>query len=459
MTGTRKDNGESWVGTEKNARGYYEASVWMGVKGNGRPDRRHVQRKSQKAVKERVKELERKRDLGQSVKAGKAPTVQQMLERHLTVVLPQRGVSPTTIRGYRSQCRTDIFPRWGAQRIDRLQAEDIEEGLADMLAEGKSAATVVKARAILSAALADQVKRERIARNPCAIIRPTKIPDRKMASLSEDEAMRVLDAAAKHVNAPRWSLAILRGLRQGEVLGPRWDDLDLNAGRLLIHRQLQRLTWSHGCADQDRAQYADMNDEKKRKARLAIEHACAAPHCKVKPCKKVKGKCRLHTRECPPPCPADCTDHARLCPHRKGGGLVFREIKENRQKTVRLTAPLIAELKGHRDAQFLQKETTGELWDDHGLIFCRWNGKPVDPRRDYGEWQQILKEAGLPRHRLHALRHSAASIALDGGADIAVVQEMLGHSDIRMTRRYAHPSDARHDEMGRQMDRLLGGGK
>lgn len=457
MTGKRRDNGESWVSEEKNARGYYEGSVWMGLKGNGRPDRRHVQRKTQKSVKERVKELERKRDLGQTVKAGKVPTVQQMLERYMTVVMPQRGRAPTTIRAYRSQCRTDIFPRWGAQRIDRLQAEQIEDGLADMLAEGKSPATVVKVRAILSAALQDQVKRERIARNPCAVIEPTEVPERKMASLSEDEARMVLRAAAGHPNAPRWSLAILRGLRQGEALAPRWEDLDMKTGRLRVHRQLQRLTWSHGCADQDRARYAEMTDEQRQKARQSAEHACALPHCKVRPCKKTRGKCRLHTRECPPPCPGDCTGHAMLCPHRKGGGLVFREIKEKRHKTVRLTKPLIEELKAHRDGQFLEKEGLEGEWDDHGLIFCRWNGKPIDPRRDYAEWQAILKEAGLPPHRLHALRHSAASIALDGGADIAVVQEMLGHSDIRMTRRYAHPSDARHDEMGRQMDRLLDG--
>lgn len=458
MTGTRKDNGESWISTTKNDRGYYEARVWMGLRGNGKPDRRHVQRKSLKAVKERVRELERKRDLGRVPKAGKAPTVRQMMDRYLTVVLPQRGRAPTTIRAYRSHCLTDIYPRWGAQRIDRLQSDDIEDGLADMLSRGLSASTVRKVRAILSAALTDQVDREVITRNPCNVIKPTEVPDREAASLSQSEAKRLMAAAAESPNAARWALALAHGLRQGEALAPRWEgDLDLDAGLLRVRRQLQRLTWSHGCADRQRERLSAMDEDDRRKERARIEHACAAPHCKVKPCRKVKGRCRLHTRECPPPCPADCRDHARLCPDRKGGGLVFRDIKEKRRKQIRLAPQLVTMLRDHRDAQLIQKLTAGDAWEDCGLVFCRWNGRPLDPRRDYAEWLTILERAGLPRHKLHALRHSAATIALEKGVEITVVQEMLGHSDIRVTRRYSHPSEAQHGDAALRMGALLDG--
>jgi hypothetical protein len=46
MTGSRRANGESWIPDEPNARGYYEAFVWMGTKPDGRADRRHVERRS-----------------------------------------------------------------------------------------------------------------------------------------------------------------------------------------------------------------------------------------------------------------------------------------------------------------------------------------------------------------------------------------------------------------------------
>ena len=61
---TRRGNLESWISAKPNPRGYYEAKVWMGTKGNGQPDRRHVQRKTLAAVRKRVRELERQRDTG-----------------------------------------------------------------------------------------------------------------------------------------------------------------------------------------------------------------------------------------------------------------------------------------------------------------------------------------------------------------------------------------------------------
>src|SRR6266496_6174757 len=120
VTGTRRGNRESYVPDEPNAKGYYEAKVTMGTRPDGTLDRRHVERKSKAARNRAVRELERKRDAGQITKAGRARTVSEMLTRHLDVVLPQRRRAPWTIASYRSLCEHQIFPRWGAQRIDRM---------------------------------------------------------------------------------------------------------------------------------------------------------------------------------------------------------------------------------------------------------------------------------------------------------------------------------------------------
>src|SRR5215831_14593153 len=82
---------------------------------------------------------------------------------------------------------------------------------------------------------------------------------------------------------------------------------------------------------------------------------------------------------------------------------------------------------------------TSGTWTYHDFVFCQPNGQPIDPRHDWQEWADILKGAE-PEHRgVHAQRHTAA-LLLDQGVALAVVQEMLGHADIRVTRGYTHVS-------------------
>ncbi|HUY46677.1 MAG TPA: site-specific integrase [Streptosporangiaceae bacterium] len=429
----RKGNRESTISETPNPRGYYEAKVWMGTRASGKPDRRHVQRKTLAATRRRVRELERQRDAGRVTRPGKVPTVYQMLERHLAVTLPGKESAPKTIDSYRSLCRHHIYPLWGAQRIDRLLPEHIEDGMAVMRAHGLAASSIRKALAILSSAYEIQVERENVARNPCKLVTPPRIRKGGFATLSQDEVRAIVVTAADRPNGVRWSVGLACGLRQGEALGIQWRHLSLDPPRIDIRQQLQRLIWKHGCGD---------------------PRACALPHCKVRPCPK---KCGRHTRTCPKPCPADCAGHARLCPRRQDGGLVLREIKEDGRKDVPLPAVLIPALKAHRDAQYLQRLAADSEWEDNDLVFCQWNGRPVDTRRDWQEWSDILIAAGLPHFRLHAMRHSTATILLERGVALAVVQEILGHSDIRVTRGYTHVSSALHDDAAGHMGDVLTG--
>jgi len=139
-------------------------------------------------------------------------------------------------------------------------------------------------------------------------------------------------------------------------------------------------------------------------------------------------------------CAADCAEHASTCPQRTGGGLVFRETKERRRKTVPLPPELAAMLRSHWIAQKAERLAAANLWQDYGVVFSESDGGPLDPRDDWQEWADILQEAGVPHHGVHAARHSAASIMIDEGIALTVVQEMLGHSDIRVTRQYVHTS-------------------
>jgi site-specific recombinase XerD len=136
---------------------------------------------------------------------------------------------------------------------------------------------------------------------------------------------------------------------------------------------------------------------------------------------------------------------------------VFREIKERRHKTVPLPSPVAALLRSHRAQQARDRLAAANVWEDFDVVFAQENGRPLDPRADWQEWADILAEAGVPHAGTHAMRHSAATISLAEGTAIAVVQELLGHSDIRVTRGYSHVSTALAADGAERIGRALFG--
>jgi hypothetical protein len=97
------------------------------------------------------------------------------------------------------------------------------------------------------------------------------------------------------------------------------------------------------------------------------------------------------------------------------------------------------------------------LWEEHDVVFARENGRPLDPQADLREWSAILAKAGIAHAGTHTMRHSAAVIVLDEGIALAVVQEMLGHSDIRVTRGYTHVSSLLAQDAAARVGRALFG--
>jgi len=81
----------------------------------------------------------------------------------------------------------------------------------------------------------------------------------------------------------------------------------------------------------------------------------------------------------------------------------------------------------------------GSAWQDHGLVFAQANGKPIDSKRDWLDWRDLLEAAKVRHTRVHDQRHTAASLLLAQGIPPRVVMEILGHSTIAVTMNiYAH---------------------
>jgi integrase len=118
----------------------------------------------------------------------------------------------------------------------------------------------------------------------------------------------------------------------------------------------------------------------------------------------------------------------------KGKGLLFTSLKSaSSRRNVTLMPMAVDALSRHRTRQKEQRLLVGPMWQEQGLVFASVIGRPLD-YTDVGRWfKNELAQAGLPKIKVHGLRHTAATLQLQQGTHPSVVQQMLGHSSISLT--------------------------
>ncbi|WP_433330116.1 tyrosine-type recombinase/integrase [Spirillospora sp. CA-294931] len=438
--------------------GTWHGKVWMGELPDGSPDRRHRERQSEPEIIKAIRELEKQRDAGLSPKPGRPPKVHVWFAYCLDTLMPLKGASPRGIMSYRSDVNNWILPHIGQTRIDQVRPDQLEAIYVAMQKAGAKPSHIRKVHAIISSFIGKWRKREGIGGvNPASLVEPPEVGEGAKEHLTRKEARLVIEESQRkgHRNRARWSVGLTLGARQGETLGLRWPFLvvvcqecsathqltewwaekrttceECDSTKLSLQGriwwQLQRQTWQHGCDDV--------------KACTEGKHKGPCP-ARCPKAKRTSGR----PHKCVPKdakglCKKGCTRHASTCPARKGGGLVFREVKEKRRKTIALAWQLEELLKAQWIEQRAERLRAGDHWEEHDVVFAQWNGRPIDPRRDWQEWADLQKAAGIPHHKVHATRHTAATLLLETGVALSVVQEILGHSDIRVTRGYTHVS-------------------
>lgn len=304
-------------------------------------------------------------------------TVSGWLEHWLTTIAVQR-IKPTTYQGYESKIRAYLVPQLGHHRLDRLEPEHLEQAYARLIASGLSPSTVLVCHRIISRALKVALQRKRVSRNVATLVDAPTAQTKQVVPLTVDEALRVLAAATGQRNAARWSVALALGLRQGEALGARWSDVDLDTGTWHVRQQTQRLAYRHGC----------------------------------------RGACRQQ--------------QPRHCPQRTGGRTFTTPKTKRGQRVIGLPPQLVDALRAHRQEQVAER-LAGPLWQDHDLVFAQPDGQPYDGKQDWYRWKALLGQAGVRDARVHDARHTAATLLLAQHVPPRVVMEVLGHSTIAVT--------------------------
>lgn len=149
----------------------------------------------------------------------------------------------------------------------------------------------------------------------------------------------------------------------------------------------------------------------------------------------------------------------RAVQHQRGVGLAFVEPKSARsRRTVPLPPETLQALEGQRRANDDDRRNAGSQWQANDLVFPNPVGRPRNMTYRAISFHAALKRAGLPRLRLHDLRHTAATHLLTKHVHPKVVQDLLGHSTIAITLdTYSHVMPALAKEASALMSSLVPG--
>lgn len=293
---------------------------------------------------------------------------------------------------YSQKLRLHVVPHLGHVPLQRLTTAHIDglyrqlerEGRADGNG-GLSPRTVRYIHTILRKALAAAVYDGLLASNPADRAKPPTarqaLPP-EMQTWSAEQIRRFLDSQREDRLYALWVVYATTGMRRGEALGLRWSDIDLDSARVSIVRAVSRV---------DNV--------------VRVERP-----------------------------------------------------KTGRPRVVDLDVTTVAVLKAHRVRQAAERLRLGPRWSDQDLVFPH-DGNKLGPTGSAGGYlnpehvwrmlrtrQQAYNRAAseeevLPLISVHELRHSWATLAMQGGVHVKVVQERLGHSTVAVTLgTYSHVS-------------------
>jgi len=307
--------------------------------------------------------------------SSRNPTLAVFLDRWLEVIRDR--VRTSTYENYELNARR-LTADLGSVPLARLNPPAIQAAYQRLLRRGLTAYSVLQAHRVLHRALTQAFQWGLASRNPAALVFPPRPRRREMTALSTDQLIVLLAATRNDRLHVLWVLLATAGLRVGEALGLKWEDLDLDARRLAVKRALQ---------------------------------------------------------------------------HRRGVGLVFVEPKTPRsRRAVPLTSIAVEALRDHRDRQMGHPLP----WEDSGLVFTNFSGRPMQPNTANSELKRALNGAGLPQIRVHDLRHTTATVLLETGTHPKVVQDLLGHKTVVTTLdTYSHVLPALHGDAISRLEALF----
>ncbi len=168
------------------------------------------------------------------------PTVGEFLDQWLERTAKAR-VRGQTFKGYEVNVRVHLKPAIGHLPLRQLEPVQVQDLIDRKLREGLAPKSVRYMQGILRNALNHAIRWNYIQRNPAALVDGPRIQHHEIQPFTREEVQRFLNAIKGNRLEALYTVALTMGLRQGEALGLRWNDVDLELGYIRINRQLQRV--------------------------------------------------------------------------------------------------------------------------------------------------------------------------------------------------------------------------
>lgn len=384
----RRGHNEGTIYKRKDGR--WCAQVSLGIV-NGKPKRKSVYGKTRKEVSDRMKAIQA--DLQNGVEpTDERRTVAQALDTWLEE-FSKPTIRPRTYEGYHCIIEKHLKPALGIYRLSKLAPENVQAMLNEK-ADHLSARRVARIHAVLRIMLNKAIRLGWVNRNVATLVSLPKCEEYEPVVLGSSEAKDFIRAAKGHRLEAFFVVALALGLRRGEALGIKWEDIDFEDRTLTIRRTLQRV-------DGKLQILPTKTVRSRRRIRLPSELIFVLRAHKAR-----QSEARL-----------------RAGPEWKESKLVF---------TARGGGPLEPRTANKGFHQILSRL---HRIDDSAGRKRRFEGLT-----------------------LHGLRHSCATILIAQGVPVPVVSEILGHARISTTLDvYSHALPQMRDEAASEMDFVLFG--
>jgi integrase len=230
MAKAKRANGEGGITYREDGRymGRYTIQTATG------PKRRVVYGRTRKEAHEKLVKALADRDQGLIFEGGNQ-TLTAYLDRWLNGSVAGY-VKPSTFESYERMIRNHIRPSLGHKKLKTLAPDHVQYFYQSKLDDGLAPGTVRLMHGILHKALEQAVKWETVPRNVCKAVTAPKPKPEEICPLDSEQAKLLLEASCGNRLEALYVLAVTAGLRVGELLGLKWEDVDLDSSTLRVRR-------------------------------------------------------------------------------------------------------------------------------------------------------------------------------------------------------------------------------